>query len=117
MRRPYGTGRTPAVPNERIHEETVTETHHTAVLYTREGCCLCDRARAVLLRLQQEYNLQFQEVDIAGDPRLLDRYQFTIPVVLLDGELEFGPTKIAEHYLRRALDAGRERKRSWPWSR
>lgn len=96
----------------------MVEATHTAVLYTREGCCLCDRARALLLRLGQEYNLLVQEVDIAGDPRLLERYQFTIPVVVIDGEWEFEPNKIAEHYLRRALDAGRrEGGKRWPWSR
>ncbi len=67
-------------------------------------------------RLEGEYNLRIQEVDIAGDPQLLDRYQLTIPVVVLDGEMEFGATKIAEHYLRRALEARRrDRKGRWPW--
>jgi glutaredoxin len=96
----------------------MVEAAHTALLYTREGCCLCERARALLLRLEQEYNLRVQVVDIAGDPQLLERYQFTIPVVVIDGEWEFEPNKIAEHYLRRALDAGTQGGRSrWPWSR
>ncbi|HEX2924498.1 MAG TPA: glutaredoxin family protein [Chloroflexota bacterium] len=79
--------RRPALQNT---EGTVAKIQHTAILYTREGCCLCDRARAVLLRLKEEYDLRIQEVDITGDPQLLDSYQFAIPVVVLDGEVEFG---------------------------
>lgn len=75
---------------------------HTAVLYTKEGCCLCDRARAVLSRLQQHFDLSVEEVDIEGDATLYERYRYVVPVVVIDGKHRF-ESKIAEYYLRRAL--------------
>jgi len=52
------------------------------VLYGREGCHLCDDARAVLERVGHP----FEEVDIESDHDLLRRYLERIPVVALDGE-------------------------------
>jgi glutaredoxin len=52
------------------------------VLYGRDGCHLCDEARAVLERVGHP----FEEVDIEADDALLRRYLERIPVVALDGE-------------------------------
>ncbi len=52
------------------------------VLYGRDGCHLCDDARAVLVRIGHP----FDEVDIEGDPVLHKRFLERIPVVALDGE-------------------------------
>lgn len=76
---------------------------HDVVLYTKEGCCLCDRAKAVLHRLQADFELAIEEVDITGDAALYEQYRYTIPVVVIDGTHRFEPTKIAEYYLRRVL--------------
>ncbi len=51
------------------------------VLYGRDGCHLCDEARAVLVRIGHP----FEEVDIEADPELHGRYLERIPVVALDG--------------------------------
>jgi glutaredoxin len=51
------------------------------VLYSREGCHLCDDARAVLERVGHP----FTEVDIDTDDELFKRYLERIPVVALDG--------------------------------
>lgn len=75
---------------------------HTAVLYTKEGCCLCDRAKEVLRRLQGEFDLEIEEVDITRDGVLYEQYQYVIPVVVIDGKHRF-ESKIAEYYLRRVL--------------
>ncbi len=85
---------------------------HTAVLYTKEGCHLCERAREVLRRLQGDFSLEVQEIDITGDPELYEQYRYTIPVVVIDGLRRFEANKIAELYLRRALESGKSR---WPW--
>jgi hypothetical protein len=63
-------------------------------LYGRDGCHLCDQARASILALADELGeLQLREVDIDDDDRLLAAYLERIPVVELDGreisELEF----------------------------
>ena len=51
-------------------------------LYGRDGCHLCDDARAVLDRIGEPY----AEVDIEADDELFKRYLERIPVVALDGE-------------------------------
>ena len=55
-------------------------------LYTRRSCPLCDEAARLLLRLAPEFGLEVEEVDIEGDPVLLERYRDCIPVIALDGE-------------------------------
>jgi glutaredoxin len=67
-------------------------------LYGRDGCHLCDDARAVLDRVGEPYDL----VDIESDDRLLARYLERIPVVAVDGE-ECFDFVVDEDALRRAL--------------
>jgi glutaredoxin len=55
------------------------------VLYGRDGCCLCDDARALLLRVRDERPFNFSELDIERDERLLRAYLERIPVVTIDG--------------------------------
>ena len=55
------------------------------ILYGRPGCCLCDDARAVLERLQQELGFALDEIDITTNDDLHKRYLVRIPVVALDG--------------------------------
>ncbi len=55
------------------------------VLYGRPGCCLCDDARAVLLRAQQRLGFTLRERDIEQDDGLLATYLERIPVVTIDG--------------------------------
>ena len=57
----------------------------TVVLYGREGCCLCDEARAVLTRVRASHPFRLEERDIDGDDALLRSYLERIPVVTIDG--------------------------------
>jgi glutaredoxin len=61
----------------------------TVVLYGREGCCLCDDARAVLERVRQRCDFALEERSIDGDMALLRAYLERIPVVTIDGVEEF----------------------------
>ena len=72
------------------------------VLYTRDGCHLCDEARAVLLRIGHP----FEEVDIEADPELHRLYLERIPVVALDG-VELYDFYIDEHDLRARVGSNR----------
>ena len=75
-------------------------------LYTREGCQLCDQARADLEALQTEFTYDLAEVDINSDPALRDRYFDIVPVV------QIGPYKLEALFtttdLRVALGAARD---------
>jgi hypothetical protein len=59
------------------------------VLYGRDGCCLCDDARTLLLRVRAERPFKFSERDIDRDDGLLRRYLERIPVVTIDGAEAF----------------------------
>ena len=61
----------------------------TVVLYGREGCCLCDDAREVLLRVRARREFMFEERDIEGDEELHRAYLERIPVVTIDGREAF----------------------------
>ena len=54
-------------------------------LYSRPGCHLCDRARAVL----EAAGIAFEEVDITADPALEAEYGVLIPVVEQGGRQLF----------------------------
>ncbi|MFC7407024.1 glutaredoxin family protein [Georgenia alba] len=55
------------------------------VLYGREGCHLCGRARGVLERVRRETGEEFVEVDVDTDDDLRARYGELVPVVTVDG--------------------------------
>lgn len=70
------------------------------VLYTRDGCHLCEDAKALLER----YGLAVEEVDIDGDPALKSRYTECVPVVAIDG-IERFRGRVNEVLLRRLLNS------------
>jgi glutaredoxin len=68
------------------------------VLYSREGCHLCELAARVLSR----HGLAFEVVDIDADPQLRARYDACVPVVVIDGRERFRG-RVDELLLRRLL--------------
>ncbi len=68
------------------------------VLYTRQGCHLCDDALAVL----QRQGLHPSLVDIDTDAELRSRYDCCVPVVEIDGRERFRG-RVDERLLRRLL--------------
>jgi hypothetical protein len=60
----------------------------TVLLYTRDGCHLCDAARAELLAQRGDLPpFELREVDIEGDESLHAAYLERIPVIEVDGEV------------------------------
>ncbi|MBW8741385.1 MAG: glutaredoxin family protein [Gaiellaceae bacterium] len=55
------------------------------VLYSAHGCHLCERARGVL----DANGVDYDEVDITGDPELEAEYREWLPVVEIDGRRAF----------------------------
>ena len=60
-------------------------------MFSRRLCGLCDEARAVILREQDQApdRFRFEETFIDGDFGLEREYGQRVPVVLIDGALEF----------------------------
>jgi glutaredoxin len=71
------------------------------VLYTRDGCHLCDEARETILSARgSRGGFELREIDIETDDELHARFLERIPVVEVDGEI------VAElHVDMAALDA------------
>jgi glutaredoxin len=61
----------------------------SVVLYGRDGCCLCEEARQVLLAAQARHAFRLDERDIERDERLLRTYLERIPVVEINGVERF----------------------------
>jgi glutaredoxin len=70
------------------------------VLYSAAGCHLCEQARELL----DAEGVEYDEVDIGGDPELEARYREWLPVLEIDGERAF-VYRIPVEVLRRKLTA------------
>jgi glutaredoxin len=56
-------------------------------LYSRPGCHLCERVKAVVASVARTRPLEVCEVDISGNPDLERQYGHDIPVVAIDGRV------------------------------
>ncbi len=74
----------------------------SVVLYTRDGCPLCDDA-AELLGTYRRWLPPVTEVDIDLDPELIARLGEEIPVVQMDGKTRF-KGRVNETLLRRLIE-------------
>jgi hypothetical protein len=75
---------------------------HHVILYGRAGCCLCDDARAALLRIAERVPFTLEQRDIEADDQLLAQYLERIPVIVIDGREAF-ELIVREAELARAL--------------
>jgi hypothetical protein len=75
----------------------------TVVLYGRDGCCLCDDAREILLRVRARRPFVLEDRDIEQDENLLRAYLERIQVVTIDGVEQF-ELFVDESELERRLD-------------
>lgn len=58
------------------------------VLYSRDGCHLCDDARELLIEvLRERADAELIEIDIDSDDGLLRRFLERIPVIEVDGQI------------------------------
>lgn len=73
------------------------------LLYTTADCPLCDEAEALLARLQGQYRLTVETVDITSDDDLFQRYRYVMPVVVVGNGLTV-EAPVTEERLRWALE-------------
>jgi glutaredoxin len=71
------------------------------VLYTRDGCHLCEEAQEVLGR----FGISPTIVDIDADPNLCERFDACVPVVEIDGQIRFRG-RVEPRLLRRIVGGG-----------
>ncbi len=84
----------------------------TLILYTGDGCHLCDQARDLILSQLPE-GWRLREIDIRGDDELRRRHGHRIPVVAVESDGEGGGKRVSEKawpftpgQLRRLMQAG-----------
>lgn len=71
-------------------------------LYSKEDCHLCDDARAVLEKVQQDIPFKLREYKLAPGDEHFDEYKEMFPVVLIDKVPAFR-YRINEHMLKITL--------------
>jgi glutaredoxin len=59
------------------------------VMYTRQGCHLCEEAWTQLVRTRRRYGFVLEQIDVDGDPALAMRYGEVVPVVTVNGKVRF----------------------------
>lgn len=75
------------------------------VMYTREGCHLCEEAWAVLQAERAWFGFRLSRVDVDTDASLAESYGLEVPVVTVDGEVRFRG-RVNAVLLRRLLRGG-----------
>jgi glutaredoxin len=78
------------------------------VVYTKEGCHLCERVIAQLEKLNSTGSLDISTKDITEDTELYNRYRDIIPVISIDGRVGLAGEALSnprtlESTLRKAL--------------
>jgi glutaredoxin len=84
---------------------------HDVVVYSREGCHLCDIVKETLERIQNQRvqgqldhdhaDFTWREIDIDTDPELRQKYNEEVPVIFIDGRKAFKYHLDERQFLRR----------------
>ncbi len=58
-------------------------------VYTRAGCCCCDKAFTVLETARRNHRFTIESIDVDSDPALAALHGASVPVVAVDGKIRF----------------------------
>ncbi len=75
------------------------------MMYTRDGCCLCDQAWELLKQSQTRYGFVLEAKNVDDSADLVREYGSCVPVVTINGRVRFRG-RVNEVLLMRLLDAG-----------
>lgn len=59
------------------------------VVYSKPGCCLCEKVMGQLEKLRAKHEFTCREVNILEDRSAYDRFKHEIPVVFVNGSKAF----------------------------
>jgi glutaredoxin len=74
----------------------------TLTLYTKTGCHLCDLMKQVIEDARSVHTFELVVRNIENDPADFEKYQYEIPVLLVDG-IEAAKFRISSRKLAEAL--------------
>jgi glutaredoxin len=87
------------------------------IVYSKPDCCLCDKVKVQLKKLQASHQFAWCEINILDDPSSFKRFQHEIPVIFVNGQEAF-KYRLDEdrfvHLLQAAGDGRRPRTKSMP---
>jgi glutaredoxin len=63
--------------------------HWNVVMYTRQGCHLCEQAWQQLGEAQRRYEFALRPVDVDEEPGLVRQYGECVPVVVINDRVRF----------------------------
>ncbi|SRR6266851_5570976 len=66
--------------------------HLHIILYTRQGCHLCEDTWRLLKKEQARYRFLLETVNIDSEPSLASRFGDQVPVVSVNGQVRFRGT-------------------------
>lgn len=78
---------------------------HEVIVYSRNGCHLCDIVKQTLTQAQGRADFVWREVDIDGDSQLRQEYNDEVPVVFIDGRKAFKYRMDEDQFLRTLANA------------
>lgn len=81
------------------------------VIYTREGCCLCEEMKKVVREVAKRYPLCVEEVDVDNSPELRQQYTQQVPVLFINGRKAFKYRVTARDLEARLAPGGRLQQR------
>lgn len=79
------------------------------IVYTKPDCCLCDKVKGQLQKLQTSHQFEWREVNILDDPSAFERFQHKIPVVFVAGKMAFQFELDEKQFVHLLQDAGTDR--------
>ena len=59
------------------------------LIYTRQGCCLCEEMKRVIRPIAERYSIAVKEIDIDSRPQLQERYTHEVPVLFINDRKAF----------------------------
>jgi len=74
----------------------------TVTLYTKLGCHLCEAVEAVIEQVARRRRFELVRRDITHDAGDFEKYQFDVPLVLVDG-VEIARHRMVQSELMEAL--------------
>ena len=81
--------------------DTLSRMPAEVIVYSRQGCHLCDVVIGSLERLAQHADFTWKVVDIDGEEALRARYDQEVPVVFINGRKAFKYHMNEDEFLRK----------------
>jgi glutaredoxin len=74
---------------------------HDVILYTRQGCHLCDVVKETLQRLEHRAHFTWREIDVDRDEELRRKFNEEVPVVFINGRKVFKYSMTEDEFLKK----------------